>query len=312
MRYLFVQDDGRGQGDIYPAIEDYIRNIRKDHTSDNWATPINYRFPHRSSSHMWKIVRNLNNVDDPRLAILGKNDDQFRLDTVPSFEFAVTDLLDAADANYAKSIFVIVPPHAEVSLENLTIAVKDTDGAFIALNGTRLTRNQNNEFCVVVAACFRIGALPIYVMYMNNNVAINKVWFRNLQEKDSILVFGENVDPLTSVFSPVLSDDVVEIGKSQLFVTTDKMDVSFFGIKKWAGVAEDQVDGSEIVLSGYEPPILTTDDLMVESNFKYSYDRNVLSFNVTGNGYIKISIRGGIFFHDFGTPFHWEWIVTKG
>ena len=316
-RHLFIRDDGRNNGDVYPAIEDFLRNVRSNNTEETWEQPVNYRLPHRYQNHPYKLVRDLMvKAEDPNLVMIPKDADQFNLDKVrEKFSLNLTDLLDACDQNYAGAAFLTIFDYGVLQGRAITICVKNEDGILVnAESGKPLPYSgSSNNLIPVFLSIFKLGKLPIYVMFLNNDIVINKVWFRNIAEADNIKVYAENIDLKKSIFCPV-SKDVIEIGENQLIVSGSHFDFDMYGAREWDGVFERQVSGSEMDLSdSQKPPLITGENLLIETDMEYMIRDNIINFVRLYKPvhYVKIEIDAGPFFRDFGYEFKWEWIIHR-
>jgi hypothetical protein len=318
-RFLFIRDDGRNTGDMFPAIEDFIRNVRAHPSEDTWAAPLPYRLPHRYNDHMWKLVRNLTVKDDtPHLAVLNRNSDQFNL-TPDHFSLSVKDVLDTVDCNYAGAAFLVVYPSGDRVISCSAIqcarwAVKDEDGWLVDWKtGERFSSGEKNDLCTVILSVFRMGDLPIYAMFLNNDLLINKVWFRNLNESDEIVVFGENTDLKTAIFSPTPDPErFIQVNDTLLMKSgIGGGAIDLFGTREWQGVLERQEDGSEITLDGFTPPSLKG-MVDIDTDLPFQFDGRTIRIHPPERvGYLKINIKAGPFFRDFGHEMKWEYIIAR-
>lgn len=311
-KFLFIRDDGRSAGDVFPQIEDFLRNVRAENSPETWASPITYRTPFRLHRFHWKLVRDLEARGTPQLFLIDKDAESYvKGNALKALD--VEALLNAADQSYAGAVFFATyPVHSGMSpseiLEKATIAVKDKDGFLVCIKtGERLHGGRANETCLILFAVFKMGQLPIYTLFLNNDFVVNKVWFRDREEHSAISVFAENLGT-DSIFSPMLSTGAQFIGNNLIYATRD-FEIDFFGTKVWQGVLEKQESGSEIVLDGLVPPSLA-EAFQIEGNVPYEVrGTKVLLRPPPGASFLKVRLKAGVFYEDFGFEQKWEWMV---
>lgn len=313
-RFLFIRDDGRTAGDVFPQIEDFLRNVRARNTAETWADPINYRTPFRTHRFHWKLVRDLDARGTPRLFVIPKEAERYSAGN----ELAALDvegMLNAVDANFAgAAFFVTYPMTAGLSndeiLNKATLAVKDAEGELVSVRtGEKLYSGKSNEACLILFAVFKMGSLPIYSLYLNNDFLVNKVWFRDRDEDSLVSVFAENLGA-DSIFAPMVSGGARAIGPHLIYANGD-FEIDFFGARFWEGVLEKQQAGSELTLDGHEPPSLES-CLTIQTDVPYELKGAKLFVRPRAAvGFLKVEVKAGPFFQDFGFEQKWEWLVQR-
>lgn len=318
MKHLFIRD-GLRRNDTFNIIEDYLRNVRAPdgsngtYTDEGWETPIRYRMPYRTGND-WKLVRDLETNDD--MYIIHRDADQYnwRESEHPFKQLNIKEFIQAADKSYCGAAFLTVWPIKETmteeeTLNNVHLATKDDDGILVDFyTKEQLYTNENNQLVDLFATLFRMGDLPIYVLYLNSSQIINKCWWTNDADAD-ISIYAENTDLIESIFYPTFSCEVVPVSSNILYVKGETFTIDMYGTRYWEGKTGKQQTGSEIVLSGLVPPPLG-DSLKIDTNLEYTYDNNrYIKFTLKPAGYIKISIDGGSFFDDFGEAIKFEYLV---